>query len=263
MSRYLYAEAENRESESARLAHLDRFHRECTERALTAAGVGAGWHCWDVGAGAGGVSRLLRDMVSSTGSVLATDIDLTLLTGEHALEGVLVRRHDLMRDDITWGGLDLAHCRLLLMHLADPETAVRRLLSSLRPGGALVVSDIDFTGVTDVSGASDAVACWAALGELFRRAGADTELGPRLPGIVTRVGLRSVEAEFWGCHVHGGTDQAEAARLSVLRNRDAMVSAGLVSESQLESGLRQFREPEAVFTSPTIWSVRARAPEYF
>ena len=50
-----------------------------TIRHLTEIGVGNGWHCLEVGAGAGSIATWLCDRVGSNGHVLATDIDTQFL----------------------------------------------------------------------------------------------------------------------------------------------------------------------------------------
>ena len=41
-------------------------------------------------------------------------------------------------------GFDLVHCRLLLMHLADPMAALQRLADAVAPGGLLLVEEWDY-----------------------------------------------------------------------------------------------------------------------
>jgi 2-polyprenyl-3-methyl-5-hydroxy-6-metoxy-1,4-benzoquinol methylase len=42
------------------------------------------------------------------------------------------------------GVYDLVYSRFLLTHLAKPERAIERLVGAARPGGAVVVEDIEF-----------------------------------------------------------------------------------------------------------------------
>ena len=77
------------------LRFLEEYHDPLTVSQLDAIGVGEGWRCLDVGAGGGSVTRMLAERVGSTGSVLAVDLDTSLLD-ELASDRVEVRRHDLL-----------------------------------------------------------------------------------------------------------------------------------------------------------------------
>ncbi len=85
--------------ERARLGLLEEYHDPLTVSQLDAIGVGEGWRCLDVGAGGGSVTRILAERVGISGSVLAVDLDTSLLD-ELASDRVEVRRHDLLSDQL-------------------------------------------------------------------------------------------------------------------------------------------------------------------
>ena len=58
-------------------------------------GVAPGWHCLEVGAGAGSVTRMLCDRVGPDGHVLAVDLEPTLLA-DLSLPNLEVRRLDVV-----------------------------------------------------------------------------------------------------------------------------------------------------------------------
>src|SRR5262249_8399807 len=95
LAEYLLSQRDLPEIERARLTLLEEKHDPGTVEQLDAIGVGEGWRCVDVGAGAGSATRLLAQRVGSTGSVLAVDIDISLLE-ELASDRVEVRRLDLL-----------------------------------------------------------------------------------------------------------------------------------------------------------------------
>ncbi len=132
--------------ERARLRLLEEYHDPLTISQLDAIGVGEGWYCLDVGAGGGSVTRLLAERVGRTGSVLAVDLDTSLLD-ELASDRVEVRRHNLMADSLPPAAFDLVHARLLLMFLSPRLGALQRLVSAARPGGWVVLIAPDFTPV--------------------------------------------------------------------------------------------------------------------
>lgn len=72
--RYFAADAEA-DAELARLKLLEEVSDPQTIRCLEAVGVGAGWRCLEVGAGAGSVTRWLAARVGASGNVVAADLD--------------------------------------------------------------------------------------------------------------------------------------------------------------------------------------------
>ena len=84
----------------------------------------------------------LADQVTGSGSVLATDIDISGLSGLHRAN-ITVARHDLEQEDAPTGEFDLIHARLVLEHLQEPPAAVGKLASALRAGGWLILEDAD------------------------------------------------------------------------------------------------------------------------
>jgi SAM-dependent methyltransferase len=143
----------------------------------------------EVGFGGGSVARWLAGRVGPAGRVVATDLAVEHLAGTD-LPNLEVRRHDLLADPLEDGAYDLVHARALVEHLADPAAGLDRLLRAVRPGGALVVEDVDF-GPDMVAVLSACV--WrdgappliegvaGAIRAVFRAAGADPELGRRCP----------------------------------------------------------------------------------
>ena len=76
----------------------------------------------------------LADRATGSGSVLATDIGISGLSGLHRAN-LTVARHDLEREEVPAGEYDLIHARLVLEHLREPAAAVAKLASALRAGG--------------------------------------------------------------------------------------------------------------------------------
>ena len=95
MTDYLLSQQGSPDLERARLKLLEELYDPLSISQLDAIGVGEGWRCLDVGAGAGSVTRMLAQRVGSTGSVLAVDLDTTLLQAL-ASDRIEVHHHDLL-----------------------------------------------------------------------------------------------------------------------------------------------------------------------
>lgn len=74
MADYPFDQAWQHESE--RLTALEQGLDPGTIRHLEALGVGPGWRCWEVGAGAGSIAAWLCQRVGDEGHVIATDLTL-------------------------------------------------------------------------------------------------------------------------------------------------------------------------------------------
>ena len=106
-------------------------------------GVGQESRCLEVGGGRGSVAAWLCEQVGPTGKVLATDIDTRFLE-QLRQRNFEAQAHDITIDSLPDGQFDLVHARWLLHHLPRPELAIRRMVSALRPGGWLLLEEVDF-----------------------------------------------------------------------------------------------------------------------
>ena len=130
---------------SCRFANLERLFDERTQRLLASTGVGSGWRCLEIGAGSGSIAAWLSGKAGAQGHVLVTDIDPRFLSGLAALKlaNTDIRVHDIVRDPLQESAFDLIHARLVLIHLAQRDEVLQRLVRSLKPGGWLVIEDFD------------------------------------------------------------------------------------------------------------------------
>lgn len=127
-----------------RLASLEAACDPVTQEHLDQVGVGAGWHCLEVGAGGGSVVRMLCDRVGPDGRVLAVDLETALLA-DLELPNLEVRRFDVVIDELPEAAFDLVHTRAVLMHIPQREDVIPRLVRALRPGGYLLLEEMDMT----------------------------------------------------------------------------------------------------------------------
>ena len=237
------------------------FDRE-TFRHLSECGVGPGWHCLEVGAGAGSVARWLAGRVGPEGSVLATDVDLTAF-GEAGHPQLTTRVHALTRDPLPEGRFDLVHLRFLLAWLPDPPFAIRRLVQALRPGGVLVAEDLDFvTAVPDPAMEPESAALLAAvvqahLAVVVERSGFDPLHGRRLRGRLEEAALVDVTAEGRATIWRGGEPGGELWRLTFSQLREPIVRSGRVGVHDVDQAIDLCRSGLS-YLSPLAVTARGR-----
>ncbi|MCQ9134596.1 methyltransferase [Streptomyces hilarionis] len=211
-----------------------------TFRHLDGLGIGAGWRCWEAGAGGPSVVSWLAKKVGPTGKVLATDIDTSRLRSV-ARPPVEVRVHDLGLDEPPADGLDLVHARLVLVHVPDRERALRSMVAALRPGGRLLIEDADPALqpllCPDEHGPEQRLANRLRHGfrQLLADRGADLSYGRKLPRLLREAGLVRVEADAYFPLTSPACTALESA--TVRQIRDELVKAGLATDEEIDQHL--------------------------
>ena len=254
MSRYLLAQAPDPEMERRRLSLLQEYYDPPTIARLEKLGVAGGWRCIDVGAGGGSIARWLAERVGSSGSVLAIDVDLRLLE-PLATSTLSVRRLDVCSEELPKGA-DFVHSRLLLEHLPERVAVLQRMIRALRPGGQLLVTDMDFRTVCfrEPDAAFDRVK--TSFAAATDAAGWDIQVGPSLASMLETAGLVDVAAESWQDYERGGP----ASRLlafSYRRLRDALIQHGASADDVDRVSSRMASGDVGVF-GPTSWMAWGR-----
>jgi SAM-dependent methyltransferase len=245
----------------ARLRSLEDWLDPGTVRHLRALGVGAGWRCLEVGAGAGSIARWLSGAVGSGGEVLAIDIDTRFLAG--LPEGNLrVQRHDVTADDLPAGSFDLVHCRLVLAHLPGRQAVLRKLATALRPGGHLVAEEMDFVSVSADErqpGGRAFNESAASSNDVLRGRGFDPEYGRRLLAGLRAAGLADIGTEgrvrLWA----GGSAGASAWRLTFEQLQPDMAARGL-DPAMIAAAIRACQDPGFAFMSQVTMAAWGRRP---
>lgn len=250
-----------------RLDLLARTMEPTTEALLERAGVRAGMRCVDVGCGGGHVTRSLSRRVGPAGSVVGLDLDEVKLTSA---------REDCLRDGIgniefrsanvtEWaepGAFDVVYGRFILSHLAGRVAVLAAMRDALRPGGVLVLEDIDFAGAF-CHPPHPAFARYCSLYRaVIQRRGGDADLGPQIYGLCAGAGLERVEVGV--VHpVHTGSAPEKALSLSTLVNiEEAVLAEGLATAEELRRTIEEMtaltEDPDSLVGLPRIFQVLAR-----
>lgn len=256
MSEYILAQEPDRETERRRLTLLQEYQDAPTIRCLEQTGITAGWRCLDAGAGAGSISRWLAGRVGPRGAVLAVDLDTSLLEERDNLG---VRRHDLRSDELPEGVFDLVHTRLVLTHLPERDDVLDALVRATRPGGWLVVGDIDFTTVRLDRDDEAFERVTESYNVISAKAGGDPAIGPKLPEMLQALGLADVQAEEFRTFQRGGAAGPNALRLTIERIRERCVEHG-ITEAEIDRAKQLLTDPSVGVFSPSIWTAWGRRP---
>lgn len=105
----------------------------------------------DVGCGPGTITVDIARYVAP-GRVVGIDVSAPVLeqarssATEAGLDNVDFESSDISVLNGDFGCFDVVHAHQVLLHLTDPVDAIRRMLTSVRPGGALAARDSDYGG---------------------------------------------------------------------------------------------------------------------
>lgn len=256
MPEYLLSQHDAPEFEQSRLRLLEAFHDPLTMAQLDAIGVGEGWRCLDAGAGGGSVTKMLAGRVGDNGSVLALDIDTTLLD-KLADDRIQVRRLDLRSQRLPNEGFDLVHARLLLMHIPARVQVLEHLASVVRPGGWIATVEPDFTTVTMSPHDATWERTWPVFLDAAVAGGWDPRYGARLASDLSAVGLVDVNADQISSRGPGGSPILRLLSQTIERIRGRMIALGAADE-QVDHARRLLEDPANTISAQTTYLARAR-----
>jgi SAM-dependent methyltransferase len=255
------------EAAAHRLRLLHVAYGPGTRRVLLESGLRRGMRVADLGCGVGMVTGLLAELVGPAGHVVGIDSSAAQLDQARALLAARHRQAELVEASATGTGLppgsfDLVYSRFLLIHLTEPERALREMRSLLKPGGILVCEDGDLT-----SAGSEPPSALGAFADLFGclgpERGVDYTLGRRLYQMVLAAGFPEPEIAFNQPVVARGQEK-RLLELSVAEAGPAFVAAGLISPAALARTVAEMRclgrDESVLAVLPRMSQVWARKP---
>ena len=256
---YLFDHAWKHEAE--RLAAIEWSLDGYTVSCLTTIGVAAGWHCLEIGAGAGSIAAWLASKVGDTGRVVATDIDIALLS---KLQGANldVRRHDITCDPLV-EQFDLVHVRKVLEHLPGPDRLVARIKAAVKPGGWLLIEDADLVSLRHVRTTEP---------DLFHRGydafvgymvdhGYHADLGLHLADLLRATGFEDVKVRGWTSEWTGHGPSPSVFLRTFQKIRDAVIKEGRLDERAADAFLGLIQEQDFKAITAVHFAAWGRRPD--
>lgn len=249
-----YAFSNARAVQPERLRLLAALLDDGTFRLLDRLGVRPGWRCLEMGAGGGSVAGWMCDRTAPGGSVLATDLDTTVLE-ELVHPNLEVKVHDVLADELPEREFDLVHARLLLAWLADRELALQRMVGALKPGGWLLVEEMDFHSIAPGAGLDPRTrALFTQVMDAHHAVLADQHAfdpfcGREVDRALCSVGLIGVESEGRVSVWRGGEAGGTVWRLTLIQLREQLIAHGRVTAPQVDRMIELCDDPRLSFMS--------------
>ena len=181
----------------ARLDTVARVLWPTTQSLLQRAGISPGMRCLDLGCGGGPVTLELARLVGPEGQVVGIDMDATKLQlarqraeqQQLQLEFQTGNVYDLT-DEARY---DLVYARFLLTHLHQPTNAVQCMVRALRPGGVMIVEDIEISAAFAYPPSPALERHIHLYKSVVERRGGDPDIGPKLPGLLRDGGVDDIQ----------------------------------------------------------------------
>jgi ubiquinone/menaquinone biosynthesis C-methylase UbiE len=248
-----------------RLRIISRALWPATFSLLNSAGIKPGMACLDVGCGGGDVTLKMARLVGSSGRAMGIDMDeVKMQLAQQEAEREAITNVEFLGLGID--GLDhqaeydLVYARLLLTHLRDPVDALQRMVNTTKPGGVVVVEDMDHSGIFCYPMCPALDQHISLYNQITRLKGADPEIGPRLPELFHQVSLQELHLS----HVQPAFIEGEAKRIHQITLENiapAVITAGLSTEAEINalfSELDDFvQNPRTIVSFPRIFQVWA------
>lgn len=245
--------------ENERLSLLAEARDPRTRRLLEQVGIGEGWHCLELGAGAGTVSRWMSERIGETGRVMSTDIDLRFHA--EATDNMIVRRHDITTDRLPAAHFDVVHARAVLQHIPERDAVLDTLTDALKPGGWIIIEDGNFLSFAEQS----VPEAYRPLHDIICSGQTtqwrDPNFGLKILGALRDRGYVDLDVvgEVWA--MRPGEPGGEWWFLALERAGVRLVEAGLMSQEEVDAAIAAVREPGFVMASPLSMAVLGRRPE--
>jgi SAM-dependent methyltransferase len=251
-----------------RLRVLSRTMQPVTAGLLSRVDIRPGARCLDVGCGGGDVTLQLASLVGDEGEVVGVDMDpgkLALARDEAAAAGASnVEYRELRVEDLDERqGFDLVYARFVLTHLRQPAEALQAMIAAARPGGMVVVEDVDMSGrfchpPSEAFDRYEDLYCRAG-----RARGGDPDIGRRLPLMFLDAGLTDIGARIEQ-PLGFERDIKLMTPLTLETVADAIVEESLATREELEALLDDLyalvADPRTIITFPRVVQVWANRP---
>jgi ubiquinone/menaquinone biosynthesis C-methylase UbiE len=219
----------------------------------------------DIGCGPLGILDLLAERVGTEGEVLGVELESRFvemangLMAERKLDAVRVIQGDATATGLPSNLFDLAHGRLVLIVVPDPERVVAEMVRLVRPGGVVAVEESDLYSWICEPPHPAWTRLFAAFEALYSEDGRDPWIGRRAPGILRAAGLDNVN-----CSVHArvnrpGDFHQEQFLIFVKHFWQRIVERGLLQEGELHTTYEDLRrhlaDPGTIVVSPLLFQV--------
>ena len=257
MNNYIF-ENKSEEREYRRLQLVEAANDPNTTALLEETGIRPGWHCLELGAGAGSILRWLGDRVGPTGLVIGVDKKITYLQDFNSPPFKIFQGPFL--EVPIHQQFDLIHVRYVLIHNQEDMAILGKMFSLLKAGGWAVVEEPDFTSATLSDHVIDSPQGRVnqAMCQMFLNVGLDPAYALGLPRKLEETGFSVQQAQSIMHLCPGNSPMAKVMGESAQVLEQEYVNAGLCSSEDIQHYVRLSQNSTywAIYHSTTSVIVR-------
>jgi ubiquinone/menaquinone biosynthesis C-methylase UbiE len=234
-----------------------------TSALLVANGLAEGASFLDVGCGGGNVALMAAKITGDTGKVTAIDFDEALIEldkQDAEKRGITNILYDAKSaGDLNYNNeFDMAYSRFLLSHLEEPLVVLNNMVKSVKPGGRIIVEDIDFSGHF----CYPACSAFEQYVQLFiataQQRGQNANIGPRLPSLFNEAGIGQVNFDVIQPAFNKGEGKWMAS-ITMDKIKDAVLSEGLADANTVNTIITELeaftQNSQTIISLPRIFRV--------
>ncbi|HEX7829139.1 MAG TPA: class I SAM-dependent methyltransferase [Thermoanaerobaculia bacterium] len=235
------------DAEHQRLINLASHEQDRVVDACRRAGVREGATAIDFGCGPLGALTALASVVGPRGTVIGIDASDAAIAKARAMLSTFPNVRFVQADvnDVVLDQkADLAYCRLMLLHQADPARALRRMSDVLRPGGVVIAHEPCDTLMRAPASEPEVPAMtrvWELVIGAARARGANTDFGRRGKSYLEDAGFVVESHRAYAVHYPPEIGY-DIPRVALNSLRPTLAQHGLASDDEIA---RLDRELEA------------------
>jgi 2-polyprenyl-3-methyl-5-hydroxy-6-metoxy-1,4-benzoquinol methylase len=244
------------EQDAARLDLIHTVYAPVSIRGLESAGIASGMRVADMGCGTGTMTRLMARQVGAGGHVdgldiapAQIDVAKSVPADSHAAP---INYHvgSAYEPGLDGESYDIVFCRLVLSHLKEPMRAVAAMAALLKPGGRLVLVEVDLrTPKTIPASRHYETFVNTIIPRHAEQNGLDKAIGLRLPVMMREAGL--VATDFFSDQpLYRDGPRKHLWEITWRNWGPRLLAEGTISQSELDGLLMGMAAHTA---NPDVW----------
>ena len=247
----------------ARLNILAGVLHDHTLSLLEANGLNPGCSFLDLGCGGGNVSIMAAKIVGDSGKVVGVDFDAEIIAlaqkDANADHLTNVSFSTMSAGDINFDKeFDIAYARFLLSHLSNPVEVLQKMNESVKPGGKIIVEDVQFSGHFCHPSCTAFDNYVHHYTEAAKQNGADANIGPSLFSMFLQAGIEEIGFDMiQPCFNTGPGKWMACVTLDTIR--PALITNGIATAAEIDDMLHELeqftKDEQTIISLPRIFRV--------